>query len=944
VNDDPVLNGPSRYWYRGEAGHGFGSNGYVYTYGIAGESSAENWARWSMGRRVGRQEIQAYVPSNHATATVTYRIDVGGREHTRRVAQRDVSGWTSLGGYDADGALVTVTVRDNEASQHHARHGLAASRIGVDAIRMRCISRCGSASPPPPDLPPAQPAPPPSSPRSGSSPYCDVISAGTFGGVQNQSGFLAGGSWSDHHWPHDHCSPVNVSGRLTQLFEFSLSSEDEVTIGLESSDADTSLSLSDARGRVIAIDDDGGSGTNSRITTTLAAGTYLVEAAFDIESESGGYQFSIETGPGTRSSARPASRQQDPGPSSGQSGPVAGCGVMHLGTIGPELGVFVDSANGPCPSGNQTYPHTGVFEFALAAEFKVDISLETQEGDERHLSLSDAEGQVLATGEVGGFQDGTWLPLLNYSSIWMTLPAGTYRIEAASSESAAPYDSYPDGGGGFLLGIYVYATNEQNDDGRRSPDSDADAGRATDPPPTPQPMPQRTDWVAEILQSLRESLREFLEFTGSQPEPEDTDCDKPPGNKYERKRDGEGWWGALTAEHRVFALQTFTTIDGARVEAGTKGGEVQHNHTNLSQSGCSWIALGAKANTKTRVSGNALVKGKAEVLDRAKVYGNAQVYGDSRVVDDARVYGKARVYGEARVEDDARVYGNAQVYGEAKVYKNAEIYGDAAIRNRARIYGNAKVHGNARVTGNARVYGLAEVTGSVSCININNERIYERADCWGDEIKIEPVVTDDARVYGDANVSGSARIVGNAKVYGDAEVTGTALIFGDMEIDSGVYDGTQEHKRTAEELYRDFYDELRSQLQDCLKTISERDLHSLTIHLMKPQREIGTVDEALNVGCFQNRAYQAAREALSVSGWELFLQLGLPIAKASKLKRLSQIADLLELAMLVHDDHEVGELVATVETLDEWGISEAEFKSYNDKVRVEYDRLLAASR
>jgi len=357
----------------------------------------------------------------------------------------------------------------------------------------------------------------------------------------------------------------------------------------------------------------------------------------------------------------------------------------------------------------------------------------------------------------------------------------------------------------------------------------------------------------------------------------------------------------------VFALQAFTTIDGARVRVDTKGGEVQHDDDNLSQEGCSWITFGAKANSETFVSGNALVKESAEILDRARVDGNAQVYGDSRV------------------QDDAEVYGNAQVYG------------------RARIYGNAKVYGNARVTGNARVYGRANVTGRVSCIR--NGRTYTRASCRPDKRELEPVVTDDARVYGNAKVSGSARIVGNAKVYGDAEVTGTALIFGDMEIDSGVYDGTQEHKRTAEELYRDFYDELRSQLQeDCPKTISERDLHSLTIHLMKPQREIGTVDEALNVGCFQNRAYQAAREALSVSGWELFLQLGLPIAKASKLKRLSQIADLLELAMLVHDDHEVGELVATVETLDEWGISEAEFKSYNDKVRVEYDRLLAASR
>ena len=154
VNDNPSLNGPSRYWWAGDAGKGYGSNNYVYTYGTAGESNAGNWARWSMGKRVGRQEIQAYVPNTRATATVLYRIDIGGTQHTKRVAQRDAYGWTSLGAYDADGDTVTITLRDNEASQHWSRHGESKSSIGVDAIRMRCTSRCSTA-------PAATPAPVP---------------------------------------------------------------------------------------------------------------------------------------------------------------------------------------------------------------------------------------------------------------------------------------------------------------------------------------------------------------------------------------------------------------------------------------------------------------------------------------------------------------------------------------------------------------------------------------------------------------------------------------------------------------------------------------------------------------------------------------------------------------------------------------------------------------
>ncbi|MCY4103506.1 MAG: fibronectin type III domain-containing protein [bacterium] len=155
VNDDPSLFGPSEYWYWGDPGHGYGSNYYRYTYAIGGARSADNWARWSMGPRVGLQEIQVYVPSNHATATVYYNITIGSRTFRRSVAQASISGWHSLGNWDAGGADVVVAVYDNDAGHHKDRHGFAASRIGVDAIRMRCVARC-SANPSPPSPPPPQ--------------------------------------------------------------------------------------------------------------------------------------------------------------------------------------------------------------------------------------------------------------------------------------------------------------------------------------------------------------------------------------------------------------------------------------------------------------------------------------------------------------------------------------------------------------------------------------------------------------------------------------------------------------------------------------------------------------------------------------------------------------------------------------------------------------------
>ncbi len=88
VNDSPVLFGPSEYWYAGSSGRGYGSNNFVYTYAIGGDSTADNWAHWYMGDRVGRQELEAYVPRAQATATVTYEIVVGGRNASAVTSRR----------------------------------------------------------------------------------------------------------------------------------------------------------------------------------------------------------------------------------------------------------------------------------------------------------------------------------------------------------------------------------------------------------------------------------------------------------------------------------------------------------------------------------------------------------------------------------------------------------------------------------------------------------------------------------------------------------------------------------------------------------------------------------------------------------------------------------------------------------------------------------------
>ena len=151
VNDDPRLEGPADAWYPGQSGKGFGSNNYIYTYAIGGDAASDNSAVWLMGSRIGRQELEAFVPCNHATATVDYEIRIGTTTYRKEVRQLDACGhnsWTALGQYTTNGQTVSVRLADNAARQHYARDGLIWSSIGIDAVRMRCIEACGTTRPP----------------------------------------------------------------------------------------------------------------------------------------------------------------------------------------------------------------------------------------------------------------------------------------------------------------------------------------------------------------------------------------------------------------------------------------------------------------------------------------------------------------------------------------------------------------------------------------------------------------------------------------------------------------------------------------------------------------------------------------------------------------------------------------------------------------------------
>ena len=73
------------------------------------------------------------------------------------------------------------------------------------------------------------------------------------------------------------CNSVNNAGKYAVYFSFTLTRTMEVTLDLTSSTVDTFLELY-YRGTRLTSDNDGGTGTNSRIRRELSIGTYTIEA------------------------------------------------------------------------------------------------------------------------------------------------------------------------------------------------------------------------------------------------------------------------------------------------------------------------------------------------------------------------------------------------------------------------------------------------------------------------------------------------------------------------------------------------------------------------------------------------------------------------------------------------------------------------------------------
>ena len=229
-------------------------------------------------------------------------------------------------------------------------------------------------------------------------------------------GALTGAVTRNGTWTGD-CASTHQSGRYARFYSFTLNQQTEVEINLTSAQ-DTYLYLlrgADANGTVVTDNDDIESGnTNSRITRTLSAGTYTIEATTYSEGVTGDFTLSIVP--------------------TGVTAPLPADACEYVLTDGaataPPGGAISGQWTGDCASTNQAGSYARYYIFTLASFSDMTITLESSV--DTFLYLREGAG---TGGTVIAKNDDVATGNTN-SQIREFLSAGTYTIEAATHKEA----------------------------------------------------------------------------------------------------------------------------------------------------------------------------------------------------------------------------------------------------------------------------------------------------------------------------------------------------------------------------------------------------------------------------------------------------------------------------------------------------------------------------
>ena len=246
------------------------------------------------------------VTHNGTSLTVTWDASLGATGYDVTYTDNS-SGRTARAAWDHAGTSVTITCdsRYPGANRDCVRSGATYS-VGVRAKNDRGASGWRNSGRPPTE---PQPQPP-----SGDSCQTQLTGDGSVAGFWNER-----------------CDSAARRGRYAHYYSFTLAAQSTLTISLESR-IDTYLLLrrGGQDGPILHRNDDWGGSYNSRISETLAAGTYTIEATTYHRWESGNFTLGVS---GLGSTAPP--QGTDPPPPVDEStapDPVTNIRVRHNGT------------------------------------------------------------------------------------------------------------------------------------------------------------------------------------------------------------------------------------------------------------------------------------------------------------------------------------------------------------------------------------------------------------------------------------------------------------------------------------------------------------------------------------------------------------------------------------------------------------------------------------
>ena len=218
--------------------------------------------------------------------------------------------------------------------------------------------------------------------------------------------------------------------------------------------------------------------------------------------------------------------------------------------------------------------------------------------------------------------------------------------------------------------------------------------------------------------------------------------------KYYLSTEEEDTFHIINAEgqhvslHRIVAKKDLIGGVSGRsvfVKKGDKGGFVQ-SEENLSSTGLCWVY------------DDAIVHGRAKILDDAKVRGGAVVRDSAIIRDNATVSSKATVAGEVVVCDSARVG------GQAKVIDNAVIKGFSQVKGTAMVCDNSTICDFAQVCNNSIVAGQANVCGTTIICSSNQKQ--SPASIVFNNATIDSAFVYESAIFGNAHIQGQYGVRG----------------------------------------------------------------------------------------------------------------------------------------------------------------------------------------